>query len=552
MPCNRRCDKTLDCGHRCPSVCGEKCPKTKFCVICADDQTKNMLVDLIMQQSLCDVDVDDDPILVMSCGHALTMSSMDGVMEMSEYYVESFVPENLSTIFTSCRPLPGEEVKQQSCHLCRKPIVELFRYGRRIKYAQLGTRSKKLLKQQSIAIGDAKEGLRTAQRLLETNEAQFISSISKINAEVRQDTPMESRRLRTLPPSLQYVPEEWFRRIADIYGIPKEQEAAWCKHILPVVSSYRKFRKINDKAFNSPAKQLFDAAVSHLYRAKTSGALGQFGEPAGAYDDDDDDYYNTPTSASAVIEACIRECGLPPGGFDGSPFIESLQELVNVLILVQHQVVVVLDTVGLSSGWYWLADDLIECIRLHVERLMVATEEKKYYRHLAYGRLTMMEALLKKVQLLGRSHTNTTRPHRIAVADELAARFGMEAAILEEYCPLGIKDECMARLQAVEEKMTKAINIAKSGMFYAPVTEQEKVELFRAISQEVRGSGHWPTNALRNPLPAQYVIADCGNANQVSQCPECRATIGGSGSLVAGNVRDAEFEGMIGRININQ
>ncbi len=37
-PCDLRCEKLLACEHRCPCVCGELCPKTKFCVVCGSQQ----------------------------------------------------------------------------------------------------------------------------------------------------------------------------------------------------------------------------------------------------------------------------------------------------------------------------------------------------------------------------------------------------------------------------------------------------------------------------------------------------------------------------------
>lgn len=41
-----RCDKTLTCGHQCPSVCGEPCPPIKFCRTCAKEDVLNLIVDM--------------------------------------------------------------------------------------------------------------------------------------------------------------------------------------------------------------------------------------------------------------------------------------------------------------------------------------------------------------------------------------------------------------------------------------------------------------------------------------------------------------------------
>jgi hypothetical protein len=41
LPCNERCDKKLECGHKCAGVCGEICPSKVFCVDCAPKNVKS-------------------------------------------------------------------------------------------------------------------------------------------------------------------------------------------------------------------------------------------------------------------------------------------------------------------------------------------------------------------------------------------------------------------------------------------------------------------------------------------------------------------------------
>ncbi|KAK3823144.1 MAG: P-loop containing nucleoside triphosphate hydrolase protein, partial [Benniella sp.] len=77
-PCNKRCQKMLNCGHQCPSVCGEECPPQKFCIQCQDAETMNLNV-LMYPEVKClrDQNVDNDPVLVLTCGHAVAMSVLD-------------------------------------------------------------------------------------------------------------------------------------------------------------------------------------------------------------------------------------------------------------------------------------------------------------------------------------------------------------------------------------------------------------------------------------------------------------------------------------------
>ncbi|KAG0067610.1 hypothetical protein BGZ92_005099, partial [Podila epicladia] len=196
LPCNNRCEKPLTCGHRCPSVCGETCPPQKFCVECKDPKTMAMQVDMIMMATLGETDVDDDPILVLSCGHALTMTTLDGMMEMGTYYEQKMDPTTENTLYVARLALPGNEVKQVSCPSCRNPIMQILRYGRRIKDAQLSMRLKKYQILQEKSMADAKDNFDVARIQVESNHEKFRLGVSKFPIDLREEPP--KARLRKL------------------------------------------------------------------------------------------------------------------------------------------------------------------------------------------------------------------------------------------------------------------------------------------------------------------------------------------------------------------
>ena len=80
---------TLSYGHQCPSVCGEICPEARYYQECADKPAKDMMVDYIMGSAYADVDLDDNPCIIPSCGYILTLESMDGHMDLAKYYTMS-------------------------------------------------------------------------------------------------------------------------------------------------------------------------------------------------------------------------------------------------------------------------------------------------------------------------------------------------------------------------------------------------------------------------------------------------------------------------------
>ena len=138
VPCSRRCDKLLDCGHQCPSVCGEVCPGVRFCQFCAPEEIKKATIDYIMGESYEDVDLASDPIIVPLCGHSVILSNMDGIMDMAIYYEMS--PEGTPIApKTGSGPLSAEN-KVKTCPQCRGPLTQIVRYNSVVKRALLDER----------------------------------------------------------------------------------------------------------------------------------------------------------------------------------------------------------------------------------------------------------------------------------------------------------------------------------------------------------------------------------------------------------------------------
>ncbi|KFH66126.1 hypothetical protein MVEG_08227 [Podila verticillata NRRL 6337] len=427
LPCNKRCEKLLPCDHRCPSVCGEICPPQRFCVECKDPKTMGMEVDMIMMASLGETDVDDDPILVLTCGHALTMTTLDGMMEMSNYYEQESDPATGNTLYTAKLPLPGSEVKQVPCPSCRKPIMRLLRYGRRIKDAQLSMRLKKYQIFQENTMVEAK--------------GRF--DVARIQVESSHD------------------------------GVIKE------------------LNMINKKATKSPTKQLYEAAVSRLYWLRAS-ANGPVPDLDG----------NTSGAASAAMES-----------------------------------------IGPMTGWYWFVEDLRNCCLIYTELTMEAALKGHFDRRVAYSRVTLLDILCSQVRWLGLRPLpadKAAKEARLKRADSLAEQFLEEVKELKENCPLGIKSECLKRVDAIDARMVTAVLMARGESTQA-LTQAEKVEVFRAMQATLGGSGHW----YRCPNGHTYVIADCGMAMVQSRCYECGAAVGGGNhELRRDNAVDTEFENL--------
>ncbi|KAJ3578079.1 hypothetical protein NPX13_g2489 [Xylaria arbuscula] len=138
--CHRQCDRKLAC----PSLCGELCPNTKYCQECCADDIKSTIVDFIMGSQYHEVNLDEDPCIFPDCGHILTMTNMDGLMDLKAHYKMSpdldSCPVALSS---SSAPFSMDEVK--TCPSCRGSLRNIARYGRIVRRAMLDEATKKFV-----------------------------------------------------------------------------------------------------------------------------------------------------------------------------------------------------------------------------------------------------------------------------------------------------------------------------------------------------------------------------------------------------------------------
>ncbi|KAL3456102.1 AAA domain-containing protein [Aspergillus heterothallicus] len=142
IPCSLRCEKTLSCGHRCPSVCGELCPSSDFCQACASDTIKETMVDFIMGEQYRVVDLAVNPCIFPPCGHFLTIESMDAQMDIKKHYALDTNGRPVS-IASSSQPFSMDDIR--TCAICRGSLRQVARYGRLVRRALLDEATKKFI-----------------------------------------------------------------------------------------------------------------------------------------------------------------------------------------------------------------------------------------------------------------------------------------------------------------------------------------------------------------------------------------------------------------------
>lgn len=143
IPCSKRCERVLSCGHQCPSICGEECPGVELCQVCASDEVKDTVVDLVMLQTYGDIDLDSEPCIVLPCRHIFTVESMDGSMDMATHYEIDAATGDPTGLKGEMLPLSYE--KPKTCPTCRGSLRSISRYGRIVRRSLLDESTKKFI-----------------------------------------------------------------------------------------------------------------------------------------------------------------------------------------------------------------------------------------------------------------------------------------------------------------------------------------------------------------------------------------------------------------------
>lgn len=131
VPCSRRCTMLLNCGHQCPSLCGEACPDSKYCQNCGpEDVLLTTLMNSSGMKDYRDIDLDEDPCVFPHCGHFQTRSSMDEQLRMQDVY--NLTDDGLPSSIKDALSLSAMQ-KVACCTRCRSSLRDICRYGRIIR-----------------------------------------------------------------------------------------------------------------------------------------------------------------------------------------------------------------------------------------------------------------------------------------------------------------------------------------------------------------------------------------------------------------------------------
>lgn len=177
LPCNLRCPKEMPCGHQCPGLCGETCPEN-YCQACSS--MKDSRVDLVEMKLYGEIDLNETPIVVLSCGHFFTAETLDGHMGMSDVYMQDRCGG-----FTRLRGITNIiALSGPRCPDCQSPVRQycVQRYNRVLNRAVIDEMSKRFLVSGKDELQCLKRKIIDLEHNLEKSRTDIISSIKQAAA----------------------------------------------------------------------------------------------------------------------------------------------------------------------------------------------------------------------------------------------------------------------------------------------------------------------------------------------------------------------------------
>ncbi|KAI4197444.1 MAG: hypothetical protein LQ348_002163 [Seirophora lacunosa] len=491
--CLERCQRIKKgCDHACPKVCGDLCDlecQTQVPKKCADKSVKDTMVDYIMGSTYAEINLDETPCIVPSCGHILTLESMDGHMEIASYYTVSDDPcvEN-SIMGLKSGSLPFSTSELKNCPMCRNPLRNINRYGRIVRRAWIDEATKKFIvwaNAQFVPLASRMEQAEakfresvTEEQTLKSGQAKLSSALAKISLEPVRLLGSRAQQMKVV-----------FKAC---------RENARYKESYRLRSDIQKFLSEVDEA---------EQPISRIH---------------------------------ALVQDARNHRGVNAQFTDVPSVLQVRNRLLATALLLRCDYAILFDIITHGGGT--ASGKNMRDVRLNLafhrkdcEDMIQESRSRQQPTHEVEGRLYWARFVALE---RGRSASLSD-----ADVGALVGRAQYELELAHDIC-IAHPSQTAGMLAEVSE----AEKMLRDATFYAPVTNAEKAAVYAAMAQSFQGTGHWYYCANGHP----FTVGECGMPMETATCPQCGATIGGThhqpteGVTRAGDM-EAEFGGRRGR-----
>jgi len=482
LPCSLRCEKKLECFHQCPSVCGEMCPSPRHCQLCADESVKGQMVDYILGLTYGEVDLDKSPVIIPTCGHILTVESMDGHMNLASFFEVSDQEggtERVLALKPNPSPFSTEDLK--NCPMCRAPMRNIHRYGRITRRAWIDEATKKFIVWANARFVPLALALDETERLLRQTKAT-----SEINFGVSAGSGLVNLNNSSMEPLV-------------LKGVRNAQFTIFCR----LLGKQARYKGVVQQRQNISAfLREVDEAEQPFSRI---------------YD---------------LVQGARIQRGLEID-FDYSPeILQPRNRMLATALLLRCDYTILLEMLTLfkekpANAPLWLTRKLdldFSSNRRDCEKLMEESRVKKQPANEVEGLV-----FWARFVALERGATGLQDPTSELV---LQAKEHLETA-------RGICKELPGQTKGMFEEIDDIEKMLQQSTFYATVTNEEKAAVYAAMANELRGTGHWYYCTNGHP----FTIGECGRPMQTSVCPQCGSPVGGQDHQnVAGVTHAADMD----------
>ncbi|KAK2683984.1 DNA2/NAM7 helicase-like, C-terminal [Fusarium oxysporum f. sp. vasinfectum] len=461
----------------CPSLCGEVCPTSKFCQVCATDEVKSVCVDFLEMKEYKEIDLDQEPCIFPDCGHFLTVSSMDGQMDMAEHYKldTTGLP---GQILRSSEPFAMENKDVKNCATCRGPLRNISRYGRIVRRAILDEATKKF-----ISWSNSEYHLLAAKLVTEQENlaAMQPTAIRDPKSGAAGNLTIGGSRQRQLHCLRGYID----KRYDSILKMRKE------------ITSYTAKVRKEEQPFQRVADLVRHANLHH-------------------------DRQNEFRYDESVIQA------------KGSLLASTLLLKCDVLILSDFFRLFLDKKSDLAKQDVKLdlSPFMSDC-----DILIQRAKKGVYPREEAQGHIfsaqlcafsRSLASTTSNLSIPGTERPSSTPTYDPDTLDKLRIQ-GLDH--IQEARRILAENQSTNVLKNDIDIAEEALN----GGVYRPVTTEELRQVYMASMGELSGTGHWYTCPNGHP----FTINNCGMAMEEAPCPECGVRIGGRNHVSVEGVKHA-------------
>ncbi|KAI0532081.1 hypothetical protein GGR58DRAFT_491534 [Xylaria digitata] len=477
IPCSRRCEKLLECGHQCPSLCGEACPHPRYCQVCCNDDIKSTMVDFIMGMQYHEIALDEDPCIFPDCGHFITKTNMDGLMDLKAHY-EMSTEDDSSPVALSKSSTPFSMNEIKTCPSCRGSLRNIARYGRIVRRAFLDEATKKFM---AWSHG---EFLELAAQLVNVQ-----TDLEKADAPATQQQKQQQQQQKQDKSSKHFISRgrlQQLRRISEWVGNSRYTDAIRLfNRISQFIGQVRKEQQ--------PLQRVADHVRHATRERKTTGAF-TFDESA--------------IQVKGVLQASALS-------------LKCEVVILTDFMTIRQPLIALRPEINLD-----LAKQMGES-----EALINMAKSAIYPREQAEGHIYFAQFC---------AYARTLAPEPSGDAPPAGASSEIREKLKDQgtahiYAArtLVAKHPSIAVLQPEIEAAEKML---RDAVFYTKVSAEEMKAVYQAMSRELLGTGHWYTCENSHP----FTVGECGMPMEQARCPECGAPVGGSNHRAVEGVRHAE------------